>query len=179
MSNRHYPIVNPCASSNLDNAARHAANHLADSIDRKNKYQDSFSVAYSVAISTRGEAGPDTQAPSKESAVRRANNWKIRSDQTWFLIARLRRRLFRFKTGPVIPHSSSSLQTGGDAYMQPATPDARPGACASMLCRGENQAGNGEWSGDRSADGDGNGEGCLESCLFLSVCCTSSDNAFS
>ena len=42
-------IVNPCASSNLENAARHAGNHLADVVERKkNKYRGSFSATYSL-----------------------------------------------------------------------------------------------------------------------------------
>ena len=36
-------IVNPCASSNLENAARHVVSHLADAVEwKKNKYWSSF-----------------------------------------------------------------------------------------------------------------------------------------
>ena len=36
-------IVNPCADSNLGNAARHVEKHLADAVQRKkDKYRDSF-----------------------------------------------------------------------------------------------------------------------------------------
>ena len=49
-------IDNPCASSNLENAARHAGKHFADAIDRKkNEYRDSFPASYTLlplAIST-------------------------------------------------------------------------------------------------------------------------------
>ena len=39
-------IVNPCAGSNLGNAARHVGKHLADAVERKkNKYRGSFPAA--------------------------------------------------------------------------------------------------------------------------------------
>ena len=42
-------IVNSCASSNLENAARHAGKHLADAAERKkNKYRGSFFATYSL-----------------------------------------------------------------------------------------------------------------------------------
>ena len=40
-------IANPCASSNLENAARHAGRHLADAVKpRKNKHRGSFRATY-------------------------------------------------------------------------------------------------------------------------------------
>ena len=52
-------IGNPCASSNLENAARHVGKHLADAIERKKtKYRDSFPANYylfPLAMSTCGE----------------------------------------------------------------------------------------------------------------------------
>ena len=42
-------IVNPCAGSNLGNAARHVGKHLADAVERKkNKYRGSFPATYSL-----------------------------------------------------------------------------------------------------------------------------------
>ena len=42
-------IVNPCAGSNLGNAARHVGKHLADAVERKkNKYRGSFLATYSL-----------------------------------------------------------------------------------------------------------------------------------
>ena len=42
-------IVNPCAGSNLANAARHVGKHLADAVERKkNKYRGSFPATYSL-----------------------------------------------------------------------------------------------------------------------------------
>ena len=54
-------IVNPCASSNLDNEARHTGKHLADTVKRKkNKSRGSFPATYCLlpfAMSTCGELG--------------------------------------------------------------------------------------------------------------------------
>ena len=59
-------IVNPCAGSNLGNAAHHVGKHLADAVERKkNKYRGSFSATYSLlllAMSTCGEVGSDVHA---------------------------------------------------------------------------------------------------------------------
>ena len=42
-------IVNPCAGSNLGNAARHVGKYLADAVERKkNKYRGSFPATYSL-----------------------------------------------------------------------------------------------------------------------------------
>ena len=42
-------IVNPCAGSNLGNAARRVRKHLADAVERKkNKYRGSFPATYSL-----------------------------------------------------------------------------------------------------------------------------------
>ena len=44
-------IVNPCAGSNLGNAARHVGKHLADAVERKkNKYRGSFPATYSPLL---------------------------------------------------------------------------------------------------------------------------------
>ena len=45
-------IVNPCAGSNLANAARHVGKHLADALERKkNKYRCSFPATYPPFLS--------------------------------------------------------------------------------------------------------------------------------
>ena len=68
-------IVNPCAGSNLGNAARHVGKHLADAVERKkNKYRGSFPATYSLlplAMSTCGDVGSDVHALIKELAIRR------------------------------------------------------------------------------------------------------------
>ena len=65
-------IVNPCAGSNLGNAARHVGKHLADAVERKkNKYRGSFPATYSLlplAMSTCGDVGSDVHALIKELA---------------------------------------------------------------------------------------------------------------
>ena len=95
-------IVNPCASSYLDNAARHAGHHFGDAVERKkNKYRDSFSANNSFlshAMSTCGEVGSDVHALIKELAIRRGGHRsEKRSNEPQHLaqeteVARLRRR---------------------------------------------------------------------------------------
>ena len=67
--------VNPCAGSNLGNAARHVGKHLADAVERKkNKNGGSFPATYSLlplAMSTCCEVGSDVHAFIKELAIRR------------------------------------------------------------------------------------------------------------
>ena len=64
-------IFNPCPSSNLESASRHAGKHHADAIGRtKNKYQGSFPATYShltLAMSTCDEAGSDVHVLSRSS----------------------------------------------------------------------------------------------------------------
>ena len=71
-------IVNPCAGSNLGNAARLVGKHLADAIERKkNKYRGSFPATYSVlplALSTCGEVGSDVHAFIEELAISRVQH---------------------------------------------------------------------------------------------------------
>ena len=65
-------IVNPCAGSNLGNAARHVGKHLVDAVERKkNKYRGSFPATYSLlplAMSKCGDVGSDVHALIKELA---------------------------------------------------------------------------------------------------------------
>ena len=71
-------VVNPCAGSNLGNAARHVGKHLADASERKkNKYRGSFPTTYSLlplAMSTCGEVGSDVHALIKKLAIRRVQH---------------------------------------------------------------------------------------------------------
>ena len=99
-------IVKPCASPNLENAARHAGKHLADEVERKKKkYRDWFSANYSLltlAMSTCGEAGSGVHALIKELAIRRVEHRsEIHSNESQLLVegtevARLRRRFSLF-----------------------------------------------------------------------------------
>ena len=71
-------IANPCAGSNLGNAARHVGKHLADAVERKkNKYRVSFPATYSflpLAMSTCCDVGSDVHALMKELAIRRVQH---------------------------------------------------------------------------------------------------------
>ena len=71
-------ILNPCAGSNLENAARHVGKHLADAFKRKkNEYRSSFPATFSLlpfAMSTCGEVGSDVHALIKELAIRRVQH---------------------------------------------------------------------------------------------------------
>ena len=71
-------LVNPCAGSNLGNAARHVGKHIADAVERKkNKYGGSFSATYSLvplAMLTCGIVGSDVHALIKELAIRRVQD---------------------------------------------------------------------------------------------------------
>ena len=97
-------IVNPCAGSNLGNAARHVGQHLADAVERKkNKFWGSFAATYSLlplAMSTCGDVGSDVHVLIKELAIRRAEHRsETHPNESQHLaegteVARLRRRLF-------------------------------------------------------------------------------------
>ena len=152
-------IVHPCASSNLENEARHAGKHLADVAEReKNKYRGSFPATYSLlplAISTCDEAG------SEELAIRRVEHRsEIHSNESQHLaeetdVARIRRRF-----------SFALLQTGSGACGYPIAPFTKLGVCRCASCRGVTRLeGREEASGDGNnrvgggnADGDGDGD---------------------
>ena len=95
-------IVNNCASSNVENAVRHAGKHLTNVTERKkNRYRGSFPATYSplpLALSTCGEAGSDVHALIKEVTIRRVEHRsEIHSNGSRHLaeeteVARLRRR---------------------------------------------------------------------------------------
>ena len=95
-------IVNPCAGSNLGNAARRVGKHLADAVERKkNMYRGSFPATYSLlplAMSTCGDVGSDVHALIKELAIRRVQHRsETYSNESQHLaegteVARLRRR---------------------------------------------------------------------------------------
>ena len=155
-------IANPCAGSNLGNAARHVGKHLADAVERKkNKYRGSFPATYSLlplAISTCGDVGSDVHALIKELAIRRVQHRsETYSNESQYLAegkeaARLRRRFsFCFTAGTPIQHVSPSLQTGGVACEHPTAPFARPGVGTSASGRERS------WGRGRSGSGNGGG----------------------
>ena len=135
-------IVNPCAGSNMGNAAGHVGKHLADAVERKkNKYPRSFPATYSLlplAMSTCGEVGSDVHALIKELAIGRVEHRsETHSNESQHLAKGTEEAHasapipFCFKVGTFIPHVSPSLQTGGGACEHPTAPFARPGVCTS------------------------------------------------
>ena len=94
-------IVNPCASSNVENTAHPAGKHLTDAVERKkNKYRGSFPATYpsfSLAMSMCGEADSDLHALIKQLTIRRVEHrLEIYSNESRHLakgaeVARLRR----------------------------------------------------------------------------------------
>ena len=143
-------IVNPCASSYLDNAARHAGHHFGDAVERKkNKYRGSLSANNSFlshAMSTCCEVGSDVHAFIKELAIRRGGHRsEKRSNEPQHLaqeteVARLRWRFsFCFTAGTLNPHALSSLQTGGSASGHLAAPFTRSGVCTRPSYGGGNR----------------------------------------
>ena len=110
-------IVNPCAGSNLENAARHVGKHLADAVERKkNKYRGSFPATYyllPLAMWTRGDVGSDVHALTKELTTRRVQQRsETHSNESQHLaegteVARLRRRSLFFYSR----HSHSARAT--------------------------------------------------------------------
>ena len=71
-------IVNPCAGSNLGNAARHVGKHLVDAVEwKKKKYRGSFPATHSLlplAMSICGDVSLDVNALIKELAIRRVQH---------------------------------------------------------------------------------------------------------
>ena len=181
-------IVNPCAGSNLGNAARHVGKHLADAVERKkNKYRGSFPATYSLlplAISTCGDVGSDVHALIKELATRRVqqHSSETYSNDSQHLaegteVARLRRRfsfLFQqalsFRTRHHLCRQGVALASTRRPHSQgPASVQAHRtgGVTGSEGQEGANGVGggmgvgggNGDGNGDVDGQGDGDGAG--------------------
>ena len=135
LKNKAPLLVNPCASSNLGNAARHLGKHLADAVERKkNKYRGSFPATYSLlplAMSTCGDVGSDVHALIKELAIR----WVQHRSETYSNdsqhlaegteVARLRRR-FSFVLQQVLSfRTRHHLCTQGVALASTRQPHAQ------------------------------------------------------
>ena len=174
-------IVNPCAGSNLGNAARHVRKHLADAVERKkNKYRGSFPATYSLlplAMSTCGDVGSDVHALIKELAIRRVQHRSdTHSNESQHLaegteVARLRRRFsfvlqqaLSFRTRHHLCRQGVALPSTRRPHSQgPASVQAhRTGrVTGSEGQEGANGAGggNGDGNGDVNGHGDGAGTG--------------------
>ena len=143
-------IVNPCADSNLGNAARHVGKHLADAVERKkNKYRGSFPATYSflpLAMSTCGDVGSDVHALIEELAIRRVQQRsETHSSESQHLaegteVARLRRRFSFVLQEALSFRTRHHLCRQGVALASARQPRcARPGVCTSASYRGGNQ----------------------------------------
>ena len=182
-------IANPCAGSNLGNAARHVGKHLADAVERKkNKYRGSFPATYSLlplAMSTCGDdVGSDVHALIKELAIRRVQHRsETYSNESQYLaegteVARLRRQ-FSFVLQQAHSHSARvtispdrgwRLRAPDSPISQgPASVQAHRtgGVTGSERQEGVNGVGggigvgggNGDGNGDVNGHGDGDGAG--------------------
>ena len=180
-------IANPCAGSNLGNAARHVGKHLADAVEwKKNKYRGSFPATYSLlplAMSTCGEVGSDVHALIKDLAIRRVQHRsETYSNESQHLVegtevARFRRR-FSFVLQPALSFrtrhhlcrqgvalaSTRHPRSQGPASVQAhraggvTGPEGQEGANGVRGGIGVG-GGNGDGHGDMNGHGDGDGVG--------------------
>ena len=179
-------IGNPCAGSNLGNAARHVGKHLADAVERKkNKYRGSFPATYSLlplAMLTCGDVGSDVHALIKELAIRRVQHRSETSNESRHLaegteVARLRRRFsfvlqqaLSFRARHHLCRQGVALASTRQPRSQgPASVQAHRtgGGIGSKGQEGANGigggigvgGGNGDGNGDVNGRGDGDGAG--------------------
>ena len=176
-------IVNPCAGSNLGNAARHVGKHLADAVERKKKkYRGSFSATYSLlplAMSTCGDVGSGVHALIKDLAIRRVQHRSdTYSSESQHLaegtqVARLRRRFsfvlqkeLSFRTHHHLCRQGVALASTRQPHSQgPASVQAHRtrGVTGSEGQEGANGVGGGigvgGGNGDGNGDVDGHGDG--------------------
>ena len=169
-------IVNPCADSNMGNAARHVGKHLADAVEwKKNNYRGSFPATYSLlplAISTCGDVGSDVHTLIKELAIRRVQHRsETHSNESQHLaegteVARLRRRFsfvlqqaLSFRTRHHLCRQGMALASTRQPHAQgPASVQAHRtgGVTGSEGQEGANGVGGGIGVG--GGNGDGNGD---------------------
>ena len=172
-------IVNPCAGSNLGNAARHVGKHLADAVEqKKNKYRGSFPATYSLlplAMSTCGDVGSGVHALIKELAIRRVQHRsETYSNESQHLaegteVARLRRRFsfvlqqaLSFRTCHHLCRQGVALASTRRPHSQgPASVQAHRtgGVTGSEGQEGANGVGGGIGVGGGNGDGNGDVDG--------------------
>ena len=169
-------IVNPCAGSNLGNAARHIGNHLAHAVERKkNKYRGSFPATYTLlplAVSTCGDVGSDVHALIKELAIRGVQHRsETYSNESQHLaegteVARLRRRFsfvlqqaLSFRTRHHLCRQGVALASTRQPHSQgpPSVQAYRTGGVTGSE-RQEGANGVGGGIGVGGGNGDGNGD---------------------
>ena len=172
-------IVNPCAGSNLGNAARHVGNYLADAAERKkNKYRGSFPATYSLlplTMSTCGDVGSDVHALIKELAIRRVQHRsETYSNDSQHLaegteVAHLRRRFsfvlqqaLSFRTRHHLCRQGGALASTRRPHSQgPASVQAHRtrGVTGSERQEGATGVGGGIGVGSGNVDGNGDVDG--------------------
>ena len=180
-------FVNPCAGSNLGNAAHHVGKHLADAVEqKKNKYRGSFPATDSLlplAMSTCGDIGSDVRSLIKELAIRRVQNRsETYSNESQHLakgteVARLQGRFsfvlqqaLSFRTRHHLCRQRVALASTRRPHSQgPASIQAHRtgGVTGSEGQEGANRVGggigvgggNGDGNGDVNGHGDGDGSG--------------------
>ena len=180
-------IVNPCAGSNLGNAARHVGKHLADAVERKkNKYRGSFPATYSLlplSMSTCGDVGSDVHALIKELAIRRVQHRsETYSNESQHLaegteVAHLRRRFslvlqqaLSFRTRHHLCRQGVALastrrpHSEGSASVQAHRTGGVTGSEGQEVANGVGGGigvggGNGDGNGNVDGQGDGDGAG--------------------
>ena len=173
-------IVNPCAGSNLGNAARHVGKHLADAVERKkNEYRGSFPATYfllPLPMSTCGDVGSDVHALIQELTIRRVQHRsETYSNESQHLaegteVARLRRRFsfvlqqaLPFRTRHHLCRQGVALAGTRQPHSQgPASVQAHRtggGVTGSEGQEGANGVGGGNGDGDGDVNGHGDGPG--------------------
>ena len=177
-------IVNPCAGSNLGNAARHVGKHLADAVERKkNKYRGSFPAAYSLLPLTMSTCGDDVDsdvhALIKELAIRRVQHRsETYSNESQHLaegteVARLRRRFSFIIQQALSFRTRHHLCRQGTAFASTRQPHLQgPASIQAHLTGGVTESegqegaygvgggiGIGGWNGDGNGDVNGHGDG--------------------
>ena len=184
-------IVNPCAGSNLGNAARHVGKHLADAVERKKyKYRGSFPATHyflPLAMSTCGDVGSDVHALIKELAIRRVQHRsETHSNESQHLaegteVARLWLRFSFVLQQALSFRTRHDLCRQGVALASTRQPRSHPGSVQAHRTGGvtgsEGQegvngvgggigvgGGNGDGNGDVSGHGDGDGAGTGAGC---------------
>ena len=127
-------IVNPCASSNLENAAHDAGER------KKTKYGGSFLATCSLPpfdVLMGHEVDSEGHALIKELAIRwvenRSETYSNRSSTSSAAV------IFYLTASSCIPHASPSLQRGGGTYEHPTAPFTRPRVCTRTSYQGGNR----------------------------------------
>ena len=162
-------IVNSCASSKQENAARRAGKHRADAVKRKKyKYRSSFPATYSLlplAMSTCGEVGSHTHTLIKELLIRRVEHRsEIHSNESQHLaerkkVACLRRRFYFVFHQALSFHTRHNLCRQGVALAGTRQLRSQGPMSVHVHCTDGVTGSEGREGAHGGGNGDGNGEG--------------------